>query len=101
MSVLVRIFLKEGDRVEGIPAYRFVVEFLNREGVRGATVLKGILGYGTTGEYHFEGIETLSYDLPVVVEFVEEEGKAMEVVEKLGKFLKGGLVSLERAEIWE
>jgi len=92
--------MRESDERGGKPIYRLVVEELRRRGVRGATVLKAILGYGTTGEMHYEGIEALSYDLPVVVEFVEEEEKAMRVIEEISELLGKGLVTVERAEIW-
>ncbi len=101
MAVLVRIFLREGEEFEGRPLFREVIERLRGEGIAGATALKGILGYGTTGEYHYEGIEALSYDLPVVVEFVDEEEKALAVIESMEEILKERLISLEEARIWE
>ncbi len=94
--VLVRIFLREDDRLEGKPAYRRVLELLKEYGVGGATVLKSIMGYGTTGEFHYEGLEVLSYGLPVVVEFVEEERRAMDAIERLLQKAKLGLITLER-----
>ena len=101
MHVLVRIFLKESEEMEGKPLYRLIVEELRKKGVKGATVLKAILGYGTTGEMHYEGIEALSYDLPVVVEFVEEEERALGVIENLKELLSSGLITMESAEVWE
>ncbi len=101
MDVLVRVFVGEDEEIGGRPLYRLVVEELRRRGVRGATVLRSILGYGTTGEFHYEGIEALSYNLPVVIEFVEEEGKAMEVLEELSELLRKGLVTVESAQVWE
>ncbi|MEJ5339912.1 MAG: DUF190 domain-containing protein [Aquificaceae bacterium] len=98
--VLVRIFLREDDRLEGKPAYRKVLELLKEYGVSGATVLKSIMGYGTTGELHYEGLEVLSYSLPVVVEFVEEESKAMEAIKKLSKHKNLGFITFERAVLW-
>ncbi len=100
MHVLVRIFLKESEEIEGKPLYRVIVEELRKKGVRGATVLKAILGYGTTGKMYYEGIEALSYDLPVVVEFVEEEEKALGVIENLKELLSSGLITMESAEVW-
>ncbi len=100
MAVLVRVFLREGEEFEGETLYRKLLEVLKDKGVYGATVLKAILGYGTTGEYHYEGIESLSYDLPVVIEFVEEEEKAREAIEELGRYLKRGLISIERVDVW-
>ncbi len=98
--VLVRIFLREDDRLEGKPAYRRLLELLKEYGIGGATVLKSIMGYGTTGEFHYEGLEVLSYSLPVVVEFVEEEQKAMQAIERLLQKAKVGLITLERAVLW-
>ncbi len=98
--VLVRIFLREDDRLEGKPAYRRILELLKEWGIGGATVLKSIMGYGTTGEFHYEGLEVLSYSMPVVVEFVEEEGKAMFAIKKLLERTKLGLITLERAVLW-
>ncbi|WP_340690751.1 DUF190 domain-containing protein [Hydrogenobacter thermophilus] len=100
MHVLVRIFLRESDEWEGEALYSKIVKTLQSKGVGGATVLKAILGYGTTGHYHYEGIEVMSYDLPVVVEFVEEEQKVEDVLKEVSKYLKSGLITVERAQIW-
>lgn len=100
MAVLVRIFLREGDKLSGEPLYSIILSMLKSKGIRGATVLKAILGYGTTGQYNYEGIEVLSYDLPVVVEFVDEEEKVQSVIEEVSKYLKSGLITMEKAEIW-
>ncbi|MGB9873638.1 MAG: DUF190 domain-containing protein [Hydrogenobacter sp.] len=96
-----RIFLREGDKLSGEPLYSTILSMLKSKGIRGATVLKAILGYGTTGQYHYEGIEVLSYDLPVVVEFVDEEEKVQGVIEEISKYLKSGLITMEKAEIWD
>ena len=100
MHVLVRVFLKESEEVRGRPLYTYLVDSLRRRGIGGATVLKAMLGYGTTGEYHYEGIEALSYDLPVVVEFVEEEAKALEALRDMEDLLKDKLIVLEGAKVW-
>jgi hypothetical protein len=100
MHVLVRVFLRESDEWEGEPLYSKILKILQSKGVSGATVLKAILGYGTTGHYHYEGIEVMSYDLPVVVEFVDEEQKVEGVLEEIGKYLKRGLITVEKAQIW-
>lgn len=100
MYVLVRVFLKESEEVGGRPLYTHLVDSLRRRGIGGATVLKAMLGYGTTGEYHYEGIEALSYDLPVVVEFVEEEAKALEALRDMEDLLKDKLIVLEEAKVW-
>ncbi len=101
MHVLVRIFIKEYEEKEGRPLYKLLVEELKEKGIRGATVIKAILGYGTTGEIHYEGIESLSYNLPVVIEFVEEEEKAIRILEELNSMPDRGLITIERAQVWE
>lgn len=98
--VLVRIYLREDDRLEGKPAYRRILELLKEYGIAGATVLKSIMGYGTTGEFHYEGFEVLSYSLPVVVEFVEEENRATMAIQRLLERAKLGLITLERVVLW-
>lgn len=100
MHVLVRVFLKESEEVGGRPIYTHLVDSLRRKGISGATVLKAMLGYGTTGEYHYEGIEALSYDLPVVVEFVEEENRALEILREMEDLLRDKLIVIEEAKVW-
>jgi uncharacterized protein len=98
--LLVRIFMREDDELEGERLYSKLLKLLKSKGVGGATVLKAIMGYGTTGEHHYEGIEVLSYNLPVVVEFVESEEKVHSLLEELAKYVKKGLITIERAQIW-
>ncbi|WP_448584441.1 DUF190 domain-containing protein [Thermocrinis sp.] len=99
--VLARIFLREDEELNGEPLYFKLLELLRERNIAGATVLKAILGYGTTGEYHYEGIEVLSYNLPVVIEFVDEERNVNNILEELGMYIKRGLVSIEKAQVWE
>ena len=101
MHLLVRIFLREDEEFEGEPLYVKLVKVLKEKGITGATVLKALLGYGTTGEYRYEGIEVLSYNLPVVVEFVDEEKKVMTVLNELGRYIKSGLITMERVKLWD
>ncbi|RMH03075.1 MAG: DUF190 domain-containing protein [Aquificota bacterium] len=98
--VLVRIYLREDLRVGKELAYKKALYTLKELGICGATVLKAIAGYGTTGEEHYEGLEVLSYSLPVVVEFVEEEEKALQAVKVITGFIKKGLITFERAKQW-
>jgi Uncharacterized conserved protein, COG1993 len=98
--LLVRIFMREDEELEGERLYSNLLKLLKSKGVGGATVLKAIMGYGTTGEYHYEGIEVLSYSLPVVVEFVEKEEKVNSLLEELTKYVKKGLITIERVQVW-
>lgn len=75
-----------------------LVKLFRERSVRGATVLKAIMGYGMTG-YRFEGIEVLSHSLPVLLEVVEEEAKVMNLLESLREHLKGCFITLEEVEL--
>ncbi|ADC89924.1 protein of unknown function DUF190 [Thermocrinis albus DSM 14484] len=91
---LVRIFLQED---EGY----LLIKRLREKGFEGATLLKAILGYGTTGKFHYEGIEVLSYGLPAVVEVVEREERLNELIRLVKETVKSGTVTLEEVLLWE
>ena len=70
-KVLMRIFIGESDRHGRLPLYEALVETLRREGVAGATVLRGIAGFGVSHVYHTDKLLDLSHDLPLIIEVVE------------------------------
>lgn len=72
-QVLMRIFIGEGDRYEHKPLYEALVELLRSEGFAGATVLRGVCGFGANRVYHTQKLLDLSADLPLVVEVVDTE----------------------------
>ncbi|MFN7064551.1 MAG: DUF190 domain-containing protein [Aquificaceae bacterium] len=92
--------MREDDRIEGKLAYRRLLELLKGWGISGATVLRSIMGYGSTGSLHYEGVEVLSYGLPVVVEFVEEEEKVMGVLKLLSSKGLTLFITLEEVSLW-
>ncbi len=98
-ALLVRMFFGEDDKYEGKPLYRYVVEFCKEKGVAGATVFRGILGYGKSSVIHKAGIFSLSSDLPIVVEIVDCEEKVQEVLPELSKLVKDGIITLEKVKI--
>ncbi len=97
---MARIYLREDDKIEGKIAYRKLLELLKEWGIGGATVLKSMMGYGTTKSFHYEGIEVLSYGLPVVIEFVDEEEKVMKVLENLSSKGLSFFITIERVSLW-
>lgn len=97
---MARIYLREDDKVEGKIAYRKLLELLKEWGIGGATVLKSMMGYGTTKSFHYEGIEVLSYGLPVVIEFVDEEDRVMKVLENLSSKGLSFFITIERVSLW-
>ena len=97
--LLMRIHIGERDRYEGRPLYREIVELLRRRGCAGATVLRGIMGFGASSTVHTERFELLSADLPLVVECVDREDRIRAILPELDRMLGGGLVTLERAHV--
>lgn len=100
---LLRIFLGESDKVDGKPLYEALVLAAKERGLAGATVLRGVEGFGAASRIHTARILRLSEDLPVVVEIVDVEEKIrsfMTVVDDLfQRSGSGGMVTIERAEI--
>ncbi len=97
--VLMRIHIGESDKFEGKPLYREIVELLRRRHYAGATVFRGIMGFGASARIHTDRFVELSTDLPVVVECVETEERIRAVLPELDRMIGGGLVTLERAKV--
>jgi uncharacterized protein len=80
--MLMRIHIGESDKWHGKPLYEALVEFFRKEGLSGATVLRGVGGYGSTSRYYSDKILRLSQDLPLVDEMIG-----------------GGLITLEKVRV--
>jgi len=98
-GLLMRVFLGESDRREGVPLYEAIVQAARTSGLAGATVLRGIEGFGAASRIHRASILRLSEDLPIVVEIVDEREKVEALLEQIGPWIEDGLVTLERAQI--
>ena len=96
---LVRIFLGESDRWKGQPLYVAIVEEMRRAGLAGATVFKGILGFGAHSVVHAARIVDLSSDLPIVIELVDSEEKVAAFLPTLDAMVAEGLVTLEKVDV--
>ena len=101
---LLRIFLGESDKVDHKPLYEVIVREARKQGLAGATVVRGIEGYGANSRViHTAKILRLSEDLPIVVELVDSEEKIRQFLPYVdGLFEKagcGGMVTIERAEV--
>lgn len=97
--VLMRIHIGEGDRHEGKPLYRQIVELLRSRNYAGATVLRGIMGFGASSQLHTDRFLELSTDLPVIIECIETEERIEAILPALDEMLGGGLITLERAKV--
>ncbi len=97
---LLRIFIGEADRYDHKPLYEWIVLQAREQGLAGATVLRGMMGFGAnTRVIHTFKIERLSEDLPMVVEIVDTKEKLEAFLELIDPHIKAGLVTLEKAQI--
>lgn len=96
---LMRIHIGERDKFHGKPLYEAIVLLLRERGFAGATVLRGIMGFGASAGIHSEKVLRLSLDLPLVVESVETEDKIQAILPELDAMIGGGLITLERAHV--
>ena len=98
-QVLMRIFIGEGDRHGHKPLYEALVELLRSEGFAGATVLRGVCGFGANRVYHTQKLLDLSADLPLVVEVVDAEEKINAIMPRIDAMMGGGMITLEKATV--
>ena len=96
---LMRIHLGERDKYQGRPLYEAIVHLLRTRGFAGATVFRGIMGFGTSAGIHTEKVLRLSLDLPIVVECVDTEERIQEILPELDRMIGGGLITLERVRV--
>lgn len=96
---LLRIFIGEADQWQGQPLYEAIVLLAKKEGMAGATALKGFLGFGCKSHMHTAKILRLSEDLPIIIEMVDSEEKINRFLPHLDEMVKEGLITLERANV--
>ena len=96
---LLRIFIGESDTWHGKPLYQAIVERVRPEGLAGATVVRGIEGFGADSRIHTSRILRLSEDLPVVIEIVDTAERVDAILPALDEMVAEGMVTLERVEI--
>ena len=96
---LLRIYVGEADRHEGLALYDWIVRAAREHGLAGATVLRGLAGYGASSRVHTARILRLSEDLPVVIEIVDAETRLERFLERLDPFIEEGLATMEKAHV--
>src|SRR2546428_9463748 len=96
---LLRIFIGESDRWHGKPLYEAIVEHVRREGLAGATVIRGIEGFGADSHLHTSRILRLSEDLPVVIEIVDTEERIDNVLPMIDEMVGEGMITVERVHV--
>ena len=98
-GALLRIFLGENDRQQGQPLYEWIVKQAREQGLAGATVLRGIMGFGAHSRMHTAKILRLSEDLPIVVEIVDTREKVEAFLPTIDHAIGEGLATMERVSV--
>jgi uncharacterized protein len=96
---LLRIFIGESDRWEGRPLYEAIVHRARAAGLAGATVIRGLEGFGAHSRLHTTRILRLSEDLPVVIEIVDEAERIEAFLPALDEMVAEGMVTLEKVRV--
>ncbi len=98
-ALLVRIYIGEAAHHDGKPLYQAIVAFLRERGLAGATVIRGIEGFGANAHLHTTRLLRLSEDLPILVEVVDEEVRIRAILPELDQMVGDGLITLEKVEV--
>jgi len=96
---LLRIFIGESDKYHGQPLYEWLVLRAREQHLAGATVLRGIMGFGAHSRLHTFKIERLSEDLPLIIEIVDTREKLEAFLELIDGAIVEGLATLEKAQV--
>jgi PII-like signaling protein len=98
-QTLMRIFIGEQKKHGHKPLYQAIVEMLREEKLAGATVLRGIAGFGAKSHLHSAHLLTLSQDMPMVIECVDTRENLDRIMPKIDEMISDGLVTLENVEV--
>ena len=98
-AYMLRIFIGESDKVDGKPLYEVIVKEARKQGMAGATVLRGFIGFGANSRIHTSKVLRLSEDLPLVVEIVDAEDKIQAFMPYLDSIIEEGLITQEKVHV--
>jgi PII-like signaling protein len=102
-SLLLRIFVGEYDKLNHEPLYEQIVYKAKKQGLAGATVIKGIMSFGATSRIHKSKLLAISEDLPIIIEIVDEKPKIERFMEQLDEIFDeangGGLITCEKVNV--
>jgi len=94
-TLRLRIYIGENDRFDGKPLYKAIVEKLREMGIAGATVYRGIYGFGKKSRVHSADVMRLSTDLPIIIEVVDRGYKIENVIGEIKPMIKDGMITVE------
>jgi len=96
---LLRIFIGENDKHDGQPLYEWIVLEAKRQGLAGATVWRGMMGFGANSRIHTTKILRLSEDLPVIIDIIDTEKKLTDFLAGIDDVIQEGLATIENVRI--
>lgn len=96
---LLRIFIGESDKYAGKPLYEWLILEARRQGIAGATALRGLMGFGANSVIHTFKIERLSEDLPMIVELIDTREKLERFLAAIDDKIDAGLATLEKVQV--
>ena len=98
-GLLARIYIGESDTWHGRPLYEAIVHLLRDRGVAGATVIRGIEGFGAKQHLHTTRILSFSTDLPILIEVVDQEDRIRAILPAIDQMVGDGLITLEKVDV--
>lgn len=98
-ALKVSIYLSEGTTHRGISSYSAILDYLFVNRVSGATVFKGVAGFGADHHLHSSGVVEISNHLPLKIEFIETPEKVDTLVEKLKELAGSGLIEVQETMV--
>jgi PII-like signaling protein len=98
-AVKVTLYLSDGAKHHGVPVYTAILDFLFHNGIAGATVIKGVAGFGATHRMHSAHILEISDHLPIKIEFIETREKVDALLPELEKRTGSGLIEVQETTI--
>jgi len=98
-DILLRIMLGENDMLRGRPLYESIVQKARELNLTGATVLRGIMGFGADSRMHSAKLLSISSDLPIVIEIVDTKENIDRLMPYLDKHLEEGIVTMEAVHV--
>jgi PII-like signaling protein len=96
---LLRVFICESDHRDGLPLAEAIIDALRAAGIAGATVLRGVAGYGGSAVVHTTHVLRLCEDLPMVIEAVDTVEKVDAVLPKIRELVAGGMITTQEVDI--
>lgn len=97
---LLRVFIGESDQWNGRPLHEAILLAAREQGLAGATVVRGLAGFGATSRIHTVKVLRLSEDLPMIVEIVDSADRIAAFLPKLDEMVTDGLVTLEKVNVF-